>query len=129
MGATGIRRKVDDLGRVVIPAGIRKALNIREGDAVDVAVEGERVILTKPVDACVFCGVEDVDLRAFRGRHVCPRCVGSLVAPAGQATQQPAPQAMQPPTPQPMRQPTPQPMPRPVRAARDDYDPASTTAW
>lgn len=78
MGASGIRRKVDDLGRVVIPASIRRSLNIREGDAVEVSVDGERVILTKPVDACVFCGLEDPDLTAYRNRLVCPDCLGSL---------------------------------------------------
>jgi AbrB family transcriptional regulator, transcriptional pleiotropic regulator of transition state genes len=74
---TGIRRKVDDLGRVVIPAGIRRTLGIREGDALEVHVEGEQVIFAKPSDQCVFCGRED-ELRQFRKRSVCRPCVAGV---------------------------------------------------
>lgn len=74
---TGIRRKVDDLGRVVIPAGIRRTLGIREGDAVEVHVEGEQVILAKPSDQCVFCGREE-DLSQFRKRSLCRSCVAGV---------------------------------------------------
>lgn len=78
MATSGIRRKVDDLGRVVIPAGIRRSLNIREGDAVEVTVEGERVVISRPRDACVFCGREEDHLRNFRGRLVCRDCLEGL---------------------------------------------------
>ncbi len=78
MASTGIRRKVDDLGRVVIPADVRRSLNIREGDAVEVTVDGERVVLAKPREACVFCGREDDTLRSYRSRLVCRDCLGAL---------------------------------------------------
>ncbi len=78
MTSSGMRRKVDDLGRVVIPAGVRRALGIREGDPVEVTVEGERVVLAKPMDACVFCGREGDDLATYRARHVCGDCVAGL---------------------------------------------------
>lgn len=78
MASSGIRRKVDDLGRVVIPAGIRRSLSMREGDTVEVSVEGERVVISRPQDACVFCGREEDDLQGFRGRLVCRDCLGSL---------------------------------------------------
>ncbi|HSK22530.1 MAG TPA: AbrB/MazE/SpoVT family DNA-binding domain-containing protein [Egicoccus sp.] len=78
MASSGIRRKVDDLGRVVIPAGIRRSLSMREGDTVEVTVEGERVVISRPQDACVFCGREEDDLQGFRGRLVCRDCLGSL---------------------------------------------------
>ena len=74
---TGIRRKVDDLGRVVIPAGIRRSLSMREGDAVEVHVEGDRVVLTKPADHCVFCH-SDEELQTFREKAVCRGCVATL---------------------------------------------------
>lgn len=74
---TGIRRKVDDLGRVVIPAGIRRSLSIREGDAVEVHVEGDQVILSKPTDHCVFCREEE-GLQTFREKAVCRRCVAAV---------------------------------------------------
>ena len=74
---TGIRRKVDDLGRVVIPAGVRRSLNIREGDEVEVSVEGDQVILAKPIDQCVFCGSVEA-LSPFRGKRVCRACLAGL---------------------------------------------------
>lgn len=77
MKSTGIRRKVDDLGRIVIPAGVRKTLGIREGDAMDVSVDGDKVILAKPQDRCVFCGTDE-DLQEFRSKAMCRACVASV---------------------------------------------------
>lgn len=74
---SGIRRKVDDLGRVVIPAGIRRSLGIREGDALEVSVEGEEVILSKPVDQCVFCHGKE-ELKTYRGKAICHSCSVAL---------------------------------------------------
>ena len=74
---TGILRKVDDLGRVVIPAGVRRSLNIREGDEVEVSVEGEQVILAKPIEQCVFCGSVE-ELSPFRSKRVCRPCLAGL---------------------------------------------------
>ncbi len=76
---TGIRRKVDDLGRVVIPAGIRRSLNIREGDALEVHVEGDDVIFCKSADQCVFCG-SDEGLQGFRAKLVCRSCIVAVGA-------------------------------------------------
>lgn len=129
MAATGIRRKVDDLGRVVIPASIRRALNIREGDAIEVSVDGERVILTKPVDACVFCGLEEPDLESYRNRLVCPDCLGSLGVVAERARRvrgtrpepgEAPPWQVGPATAGSGGGATSRPVPRPVRAARQD---------
>jgi AbrB family transcriptional regulator, transcriptional pleiotropic regulator of transition state genes len=75
----GIRRKVDDLGRVVIPASIRKALGIGEGDLVEIGVDGDRVILFKPQERCVFCGSE-LHLEAFRDKTVCWSCMAAIRA-------------------------------------------------
>lgn len=110
---TGIRRKVDDLGRVVIPAGIRRSLNIREGDAMEVHVEGEHVILSKPTDQCVFCRSEQ-GLRPFRGKNVCRACIAAVgVLEEGVPSAQPEPAP-----------------PGAFDAARDHAaPPASTTAW
>jgi transcriptional pleiotropic regulator of transition state genes len=74
---SGIQRKVDDLGRVVIPAGIRRSLGIREGDALEVSVQGEEVVLSKPVDQCVFCG-SGRNLRTFRAKAVCAPCASGV---------------------------------------------------
>lgn len=52
---TGIIRRIDNLGRVVIPKEIRKALVIKEGDAVEIGLEGEQVYIKKPSIECKFC--------------------------------------------------------------------------
>ena len=70
-------RKVDDLGRVVVPAEMRKSFGIREGDYLDISVEDDRIILVKREDACVFCRAAG-DLKEFRGRMICASCIGEL---------------------------------------------------
>ena len=98
MASNGVRRKIDDLGRVVIPASIRRALAIREGDAVEVTVEGERVVIARPQDTCVFCGRDDASLQPFRGRLVCGTCVAMISEVAGRAPHdEPATPAASPP--------------------------------
>lgn len=74
---SGIRRKVDDLGRVVIPAGIRRSLGIREGDALEVSVQGDEVVLSRPVNQCVFCH-SDQELHTFRNRAICASCATGI---------------------------------------------------
>ncbi|MEN8233732.1 MAG: AbrB/MazE/SpoVT family DNA-binding domain-containing protein [Actinomycetota bacterium] len=66
-------RKIDDLGRVVIPAETRRLLSIHEGDELEIGVENEAIVIRKLEATCVFCGAtEAVD--AFKGRGVCPKC-------------------------------------------------------
>ena len=77
MASTGMTRKVDDLGRVVVPAEMRRSFGIKEGDYLDISVEGERIILAKRQDACVFCRAGE-DLKDFHGRLVCAGCIGEL---------------------------------------------------
>jgi AbrB family transcriptional regulator, transcriptional pleiotropic regulator of transition state genes len=75
--STGVVRKIDELGRVVLPSEIRKVFGIHEGDQLDISVEGEKVILEKRQDLCVFCGAESPEVD-FRGRRVCQTCVQEL---------------------------------------------------
>lgn len=77
MATSGIRRKVDDLGRVVIPVGLRRNLGIDEGDLLEFSIEDERIILARPSDRCVLCA-SDANLVDFRGRCVCSVCVADL---------------------------------------------------
>ena len=88
----GVRRKVDDLGRVVIPAGMRRSLGIGVGDEVEVTVDGDRVVLAKPVDACVFCA-GTVDLTGFCGKSVCASCAAALRALDRERAGEPPPTA------------------------------------
>lgn len=77
MKNTGMSRKVDDLGRLVIPAEMRKTFGIKEGDLLDIAVEGDRILLTKREDSCLFCRSVS-DLKEFHGRAICASCVREL---------------------------------------------------
>lgn len=77
MSDTGIVRRVDDLGRIVIPMELRRTLGINVKDPVSISTEGGRIILEKYRDACIICGSQD-DVREFKGRGVCGDCVTAL---------------------------------------------------
>ena len=77
MHSTGMTRKVDSLGRVVLPAEMRRVFGIREGDLVDIAVEGQHIVLTKVEQRCVFCG-DGGTLVEYSGKLVCQPCVEGL---------------------------------------------------
>ncbi len=73
MKSTGIVRKVDELGRVVIPIELRRTLGIDEKDALEIYVDNEKIILKKYEPACIFCGNAD-NVQHFRGKNVCKEC-------------------------------------------------------
>lgn len=77
MKSTGIVRKVDELGRIVLPIEMRRTLDIAEKDALEIYVEGENIILRKFQNACVFCGSSHA-LTNFKGHCVCAECVDAL---------------------------------------------------
>lgn len=77
MKNTGIVRRLDDLGRVVVPRELRRSLQIENGDEVETFMEGDRIILKKYEPGCVICGSMD-NLVAFRGRPVCGMCRAML---------------------------------------------------
>jgi AbrB family transcriptional regulator, transcriptional pleiotropic regulator of transition state genes len=74
---TGIVRKIDELGRIVLPSELRKVLGMRHGDELAISVDGDLVILEKRHDTCVFCGAESPSVE-YRGRMVCERCAGEV---------------------------------------------------
>ena len=77
MADTGIVRRVDDLGRIVIPMELRRTLGINVKDPISISVEGERIILQKHPDACAICGSEE-GTREVRGRSVCQECIADI---------------------------------------------------
>lgn len=77
MKSTGVVRKIDELGRIVLPSELRRVFGIREGDELEISVDGERIILNKRDDVCVFCSAEG-QLVSFKGRRVCESCAGEL---------------------------------------------------
>jgi transcriptional pleiotropic regulator of transition state genes len=79
--STGIVRKVDELGRVVIPIELRRTLDIAERDALEIYVDADKIILRKYEPACVFCGSAE-DVVSFRGKNVCQACLHAMQAKA-----------------------------------------------
>ena len=77
-------RKVDDLGRIVLPVELRRLHGIQTGDALEISVDGDAIVLRKLSPGCVFCGSAD-GLSTFRTRNVCGACRDELVAPASAA--------------------------------------------
>jgi AbrB family transcriptional regulator, transcriptional pleiotropic regulator of transition state genes len=77
MKSTGVVRKIDELGRIVLPSEIRRVFGIREGDELDISVDGERVILQKRQDICLFCGAENPTV-VYRERRLCENCAGEV---------------------------------------------------
>ena len=77
MKSTGIVRKIDELGRIVIPKELRRTLNIEEGDPLEIFVDGEEVILRKYEPGCVFCGNVKYVVE-FKGKKVCTNCIKDI---------------------------------------------------
>ena len=73
MKATGIVRKVDELGRIVLPIELRRTLGIDVKDPLEIYVDQETIILKKYEPACVFCG-NATDNQLFHGKNVCREC-------------------------------------------------------
>lgn len=75
---TGIARKVDELGRIVLPIELRKALDINEKtDSLEIYVEDGRIILEKLYPKCTFCGSKE-ELEDFKGKKICAACLADL---------------------------------------------------
>ncbi|MCI7619457.1 MAG: AbrB/MazE/SpoVT family DNA-binding domain-containing protein [Firmicutes bacterium] len=77
MKATGIVRPVDPLGRVVIPVELRRTLNIKTDDSLEVFVDGDFIMLKKYEPACIFCG-NAKDVENIHGKNVCRNCLDEL---------------------------------------------------
>ena len=77
MKSTGIVRKLDDLGRIVLPIELRRTLEIEERDPVEIFIEDNTIILKKYQPACIFCG-NAKDVFTYKGRNVCPECIQDL---------------------------------------------------
>lgn len=79
MKAIGIVRKVDDLGRVVIPRELRRTYDINIKDPLEIYVDGDNIILKKYEPECIFCG-EASDVVGFYGKNICSTCMNELKA-------------------------------------------------
>lgn len=77
MKSTGIVRKVDELGRVVLPIELRRTLNIAEKDALEIYVDGQNIILKKYEPACIFCD-NAKDVTIYKNKNICSECLTEL---------------------------------------------------
>lgn len=77
MKTTGVIRKIDGLGRIVIPMEIRNKLNISENDPLEIHVEGTTIAIKKYEPDCTFCG-SSKNVTEFKGKIVCEKCIGEL---------------------------------------------------
>ena len=77
MKSTGIVRRVDELGRIVLPIELRRTLDIGEKDALEIFVEGSTVVLKKYRPTCIFCDSAR-DVFVFRGKNICLKCLREL---------------------------------------------------
>ena len=77
MKSTGIVRKVDELGRIVLPIELRRTLGIEEKDRIEIFVDGESIILRKYQPACIF-GANAKDIINYKGKNICPDCIRAM---------------------------------------------------
>lgn len=75
--STGIVRRVDDLGRIVIPIELRRTLDIQDRDSLEIYVDGDKIVLRKYEPACIFCGNAQ-GIQNFHGKNVCEKCLDDL---------------------------------------------------
>ena len=75
--STGIVRKVDELGRIVLPIELRRTLGIDEKDSLEIYVDGTSVILRKYQPSCIFCD-DATDVISYKGKNVCRKCLEEM---------------------------------------------------
>ena len=77
MKSTGIVRRVDELGRIVLPIELRRTLDITERDSLEIYVDGSSIILKKYQPACIFCD-DAKDVVSNKGKNICAKCLKEL---------------------------------------------------
>lgn len=78
MKSTGIVRKVDELGRIVLPMELRRTMEIQEKDSLEIYVDRESIVLKKYQPTCIFCD-EASDITRFKERNICSNCLKELI--------------------------------------------------
>ena len=77
MKSTGIVRKVDELGRIVLPVELRRTLDISERDELEIYLDDDRVVMKKYEPSCIFCNSSQ-GLVIYRGKNICMECIRDL---------------------------------------------------
>jgi len=79
MKATGIVRKIDDLGRIVLPIELRRTLGISDRDSLEIYVDDNNIVLKKYEPACIFCGSTE-GIVSYKDKTICAGCIEALKA-------------------------------------------------
>ncbi|HWS43039.1 MAG TPA: AbrB/MazE/SpoVT family DNA-binding domain-containing protein [Pseudoflavonifractor sp.] len=66
-------RKIDELGRIVLPLEVRRIMGWGEKSSVEIQVEGDCVVLQKHIPYCIYCGAEE-NLKEYRAKFLCGNC-------------------------------------------------------
>ncbi len=77
MKSTGIIRRVDELGRIVIPKEMRTKMGITEDTPMEIYVEGDSIVMRRDASGCIFCGKTE-DTADVRGKQVCRECISAI---------------------------------------------------
>lgn len=77
MKSTGIIRRVDELGRIVIPIELRNKLKIAEKDPIEIYVDGSSIVLKKLEETCVFCG-STKNVTKYKDKLICDKCIKNI---------------------------------------------------
>ena len=77
MKSTGFVRKVDELGRIVLPIELRRTLDIADRDELEIYLDDDKVVLKKYEPSCIFCG-SSCGLVSYHGRNVCMECIENM---------------------------------------------------
>ncbi len=77
MKSTGIVRRIDELGRIVLPIELRRNFDLAEKDALEIYVDNESIILKKFCRSCVFCNNSE-DVMEFKGKNICQECLSEI---------------------------------------------------
>ena len=77
MKSTGVVRKIDEMGRIVIPMEIRKTLSIEDRDSLEIFVDNDNIIFRKYQPDCIFCG-DCENIQFYLGKRVCGKCIERL---------------------------------------------------
>ena len=77
MKSTGIVRRVDELGRIVLPIELRNKMDIKTRDSVEIFVDGDKIVLKKYSPSCIFCGNAE-DVFTYEGKLICRNCLEAM---------------------------------------------------
>lgn len=77
MKTTGIVRKIDDLGRIVLPIELRKTLGISVRDEIEISAEDDRIVLKRYAPACMICGSTE-HIKTYHDKKICAHCIEEL---------------------------------------------------